>query len=111
MYLLRFFDDYGSGWLWAGNDAAFAAFDVGPLDDRLPLSAATQAEADALSVLHASTLNMADPLSPLPLSPAFCNDFNVRAVELWQAMQADLGPDFTLRFEQAVLRPGPHDAP
>lgn len=105
MYTLRFFDDYGSGWLWAGNDAAFAAFEVGPLDEKLPLSAATRAEADALSTLHHSTLNMADPLSPLPLSPDFCADFNTRTAALFRAMQADLGPGFMLIFEQAVLTP------
>ena len=110
MYVLRFFDDYGSGWLWAGNDAAFAAFDVGLVDDKLPLSPATRAESAALSDLHAATLNMADPMSPLPLSAAFCTDFNTRTRALFAAMQADLGPGFALRFEQAILRPGLPDA-
>ena len=111
MYLLRFLDDYGSGWLWAGNAAAFAAFDVGPLDDALPLSPATRAESEALSILHQGTLNMDDPLSPLPLSPAFCDDFNHRVRALFDTLQAELGPGFRLLFEQAVLRPGPLDVP
>jgi len=110
MYVLRFFDDYGSGWLWAGNAAAFAAFDVGPLDEKLALSDATRAEAAALSDLHFATLNLDDPASPLPLTPLFCADFNTRARALLDAMQADLGPGFTLRFEQADLHPGPQDA-
>ena len=50
MYRLRFFDDYGSGWLWAGDTATLAAFDVGPLDDLMPLQPATRDEAAALSV-------------------------------------------------------------
>lgn len=110
MHLLRFFDDYGTGWLWAGNEAAFAAFDVGPLDGRLPLSPATRQEAEALSDLHFGTLNMDDPLSPLPLSPAFCDDFNARAHALFRAMQNDLGPGFALVFQQDVLEPRPRDA-
>ena len=106
MYLLRFFDDYGSGWLWGGDAATLAAFDVGPLDDLLPLSAATRAEAAALSDTHAGTLNWDDPLSPLPLSADLCADFNQRAVGLMAMMQADLGPQFRLRFEQPKLEPG-----
>ncbi len=107
-YLLRFFDDYGSGWLWAGNDAAFAAFDVGPLDELLQsrfgcFPPEVLAEAAALSALHAGTLNLDDPLSPLPLPPAFCADFNRRAKALHQAMAAALGPGFTLRDEHRPL--------
>lgn len=105
MYQLRFFDDYGSGWLWAGNDAARATFGYGPLDDQLPLSPATRTEAESLSELHHSTLNWADPMTPLPLSTAFCTDFNIRTRALMAAVQADLGPDFALVFEQAVLEP------
>lgn len=108
-HVLRFFDDYGSGWLWAGDDAAFAAFDVGPLDDRLipQLAPATLAEARALSALNADTLNMDDPMTPLPLTPAFCAAFNARVAALFVQMQADLGPGFRLIDETTPLEPQP----
>ena len=106
MYRLRFFDDCGSGWLWGGDAVTLETFDVGLLDDLLPLSPATRAEAAALSDLHASTLNWDDPMNPQPLSPAFCDEFNRRAIALMAMMQADLGPQFHLQFQQAVLLPG-----
>ena len=105
MYRLRFFDDYGSGWLWAGDTATLAAFDVGPLDDLMPLQPATRDEAAALSVLHQSTLNWADPMTPLTLTPGFCAAFNARVQALLAAMQADLGPGFCVTPEQRRLDP------
>lgn len=111
-YHLRFFDDYGCGWLWAGNDAAFAAFDVGPLDDVLQekfgcFTPETLAEAEALAIAHAGTLNMDDPMSPLPLEAAFCADFDLRVARLFNRMAAELGEDFVLRDEQYRLTPFP----
>ena len=104
-HALRFFDDYGSGWLWGGDALAFQTFDVGPLDDLLQtrlacFSPETLSEAAALSDLHAATLNMADPLSPLPLTAAFCQDFNARADALLARMRAELGPGFTVSDER-----------
>lgn len=108
-WVLRFFDDYGSGWLWAGDAPTRTAFDVGPLDDKLSdrLSEATRAEALALSSLHWETMNWDEPQTPLPLSSAFCDDFNARVTALFQAMQDELGPGFRLLDQQHRLAPYP----
>jgi hypothetical protein len=108
---LRFFDDYGCGWLWGGDHATLDTFGYGPLD--LVIQAATGlltpetlAEADALSGLNHSTLNMDDPAHPLPLSPEFCNDFNARVAMLRDRMAAELGPDFVVEDRFRPLIPG-----
>jgi len=107
MYRLRFFDDYGSGWLWPGDEVTRQAFDVGPLEAVLAhrLSPATRAEAETLSALHARTLNWDEPQTPLPLSAAFCRDFNARSAALLRQMQAEIGADFTLADERMILTP------
>ena len=108
-WVLRFFDDYGSGWLWAGDAATLAAFDVGPLDLQLAdrLSEATRAEALALSAMHCETLNWDEPQTPLPLSPAFCADFNARVQALFHKLAAELGPGFRLLDQKTRLAPYP----
>lgn len=108
-WVLRFFDDYGSGWLWAGDAATLTEFDVGPLDDLLAprLSAETRDEAVALSILHSETLNWDEPQTPLPLSPAFCDAFNARVTALYHRLAADLGPGFRLLDQHRRLVPYP----
>ena len=43
---------------------------------------------------------LADPLSPLPLTAAFCQDFNSRADALLARMRAEPGPGFTVIDER-----------
>lgn len=108
-WVLRFFDDYGSGWLWAGDVATLAAFDVGPLDEKLAdrLTEPTRDEALALSALHWDTMNWDEPQTPLPLSAAFCEDFNARVTALFHRLQSELGPGFRLLDQQHRLEPYP----
>lgn len=108
-WVLRFFDDYGSGWLWAGDAATRDHFDVGPLDEVLAdrLTAATRAEAAALSALHSETLNWDEPQTPLPLTAAFCDAFNARVTALRDRLAAELGPGFRLIDQQHRLAPHP----
>lgn len=108
-WVLRFFDDYGSGWLWAGDAATLAAFDVGPLDDKLAdrLTEATRAEAQALSGMHWGTMNWDEPQTPLPLSAAFCDEFNARVTALFYRLKNELGPGFRLLDQQRRMEPYP----
>ncbi len=41
-YHVRLMFEWRGGTLWGGNDAAYDAFDVGPIEDELPLSDATR---------------------------------------------------------------------
>lgn len=38
VYRLRLFFEWGGGVLWCGNDEALQEFDVGPVEELLPLS-------------------------------------------------------------------------
>jgi hypothetical protein len=95
---LRFFDDYGSGWLWAEDDATRAAFDAGPLDEVLAarLSAATRALAVHLLDRSAASLNPDYPPDgcPWPLDERLA--FDAAADALLLAMGRDLGRDFVI---------------
>lgn len=104
---LRFFDDYGSGWLWAGDEAARAAFGVGPLDDQLAhaFSAETAALADHLLERSAASLNPDYPPDgcPWPLGARLA--FDLAADALLARMRAELGPAFPLQDHRNRLAP------
>ena len=104
MVRLRFFDDYGSGWLWAGDDAAIAIFDVGPIDyDSLPaLSSETRALAEALSDRHRESLEQEYPPGCQWPKPER-EEFNRQVEALLQRMKAELGPDIELVDKRMVL--------
>lgn len=108
MHHLRFFDDYGSGWLWSGDDAARAAFGAGPLDDRLAplLSVETRALAARLSALHAQSLNQDYPPDGCQWPEADCAAFDAEVETLFQHLRAELGSDFHLIDQRMVLRKG-----
>lgn len=109
VWTLRFFDDYGSGWLWAGDAAALDHFGVGPLDQALAhlLTPATRAEAEALSALNHATLNWDEPQTPLPVTEAEARAFNARTAALLARVAQELGPGFRLRDERMILTPWP----
>lgn len=104
---LRFFDDYGSGWLWAGDDAARAAFDIGPLDEALAtrLSDSTRALASHLLGRSAASLNPDYPPDgcPWPLGERLA--FDAAADALLTAMRHDLGADFEISDCRSQLAP------
>lgn len=106
-HLMRFFDDYGSGWLWPGDDAARAAFGPGPLEvqDLARLSADTRALAEHLLERSAQSLNHDCPpdgcLWPLGERLAF----DLAADGLLRRMRAELGAGFDLRDERRRLAP------
>ena len=95
---LRFFDDYGSGWLWAGDDAALAMFGYGPIEyESFPqLSAETRAMAVALSARSWESLNWDDPAGGLLWTQPELEAFNRQVAILLQRMTTELGPDFDL---------------
>jgi hypothetical protein len=103
--VLRFFDDYGSGWLWPGDDAARAAFGDGPIDGLAGLSEETRALADHLLERSALSLNQSYPPDgcPWPLGERLA--FDLAADGLLARLRAELGADFLLRDERRRLAP------
>jgi hypothetical protein len=99
-YRLRLMFEWGGGCLWAGNDAALAAFDVGHIEDELPLSAETLARLEELSAWHDSSLNWDDPAGPGPWTPGEYEDFERAVAELLQTIRAELGPEFQVDYRR-----------
>lgn len=94
---LRFFDDAGSGWLWAGDDAALERFGFGPIDSSVPgLSDETRAMAEALSLRHWESINQDYPPDGCQWPQPDRDAFNRQVESLFQQMRAELGPDVEL---------------
>ena len=94
IYHLRLMFEWGGGCLWAGNDAARKAFDVGDIEDGLPLSDETRRRLEELSVWHDTSLDWDDPSGPGPWSKDEYERFNRAAAGILEAIRAELGPYF-----------------
>jgi hypothetical protein len=97
-YEVRLMFEWGGGYLWCGNDAARDAFDVGPIEDRLPLSAETRQRLEELSVWHDTALDWDDPAGPSPWAPEEDARFERAAAEILERVRAELGPDFAVEY-------------
>jgi hypothetical protein len=94
IYRVRLMFEWGGGCLWSGNEAALEAFDVGDIEDRLPLSDETRRRLDELSVWHDTSLDWDDPAGPGPWSADEYERFNRAAAEVLEIIRAELGADF-----------------
>lgn len=99
-YHLRLRFEWGGGCLWPRNAAARKAFDVGHVEDDLPLSDATRARLEELSVWHDSSLDWDDPAGPGPWTPGEYEDFERAAAEVLEAIRGELGPDFQVEYRR-----------
>jgi hypothetical protein len=90
--------EWGGGCLWCGNDAARAQFDVGAIEDRLPLSSQTRRRLDELSEWHDQSLNWAYPPDPGPWTAEEYMRFEQAAQELLVVIQSELGPTFEVVY-------------
>lgn len=91
--------DWGGGCLWTGNDAALAAFDVGAIEDILPLSDETRRRLDELSAWHDTSLNWDYPPDPGPWTPEEEARFERAAAEILEQIRAELGPEFQVDYK------------
>ena len=98
LYVIRLMFEWGGGCLWCGNDASRAAFDVGPIEDRLPLSPATRQRLAELSASHDGSLNWGYPPDTGPWSPAEVERFERAATEALAVVQLELGPEFEVIY-------------
>jgi hypothetical protein len=97
-FVVRLMFEWGGGCLWCGNDAARAAFDVGPIEDVLPLSPTTRRRLSELSTWHDGSLNWDYPPDPGPWSPAESEQFERAATEALAVVQSELGPEFEVVY-------------
>ena len=99
LYQVRLMFEWGGGCIWCGNDAALDRFDVGPIEERLPLSAATLQELEKLSNWHDRALNWEYPPDPSPWSKAEFEEFELTAISMLEKLQAELGASFEVIYE------------
>jgi hypothetical protein len=98
-YLSRLMFEWGGGCLWCGNDAALDRFDVGPIEDQVPLSPETRWQLNALSTWHDQSLNWHYPPDPGPWSADEYERFELAATQVLATIRAELGPDFEVVYE------------
>ncbi|HEX8318556.1 hypothetical protein [Longimicrobium sp.] len=90
--------EWRGGTLWCGNDAARDEFDVGPIEDELPLTDATRQRLEELSDWHDTALNWDDPGGPGLWPPEEYDKFHQAAVEILGTIRSELGPDFRVEY-------------
>lgn len=99
-YDLRLMFEWGGGYLWCDNDAARAAFDVGSIEDRLPLSESLRKKLDDLSRLHDVALNWEYPPDPGPWSREEYAAFEDAVCQVLPLLREELGADFSVRYDR-----------
>lgn len=99
IYKVRLMFEWGGGCIWCGNDAALERFDVGPMDEKLSLSAATLQELYTLSTWHDKALNWEYPPDPSPWSLEEFKRFESAALSMSEKLQAELGEEFEVIYE------------
>jgi hypothetical protein len=97
-YAIRLMFEWGGGTLWCGNDAARDAFDVGPIEDVLPISPGLRERLEELSVWHDTALDWDDPAGPSPWPSGEDARFDAAAAEILERVRTELGPDFTVEY-------------
>ena len=113
-YRLRFFFDYGAGGcLWADNEATYAAFGYGPLDDIIAdktcqLSAETLDLARQLDMRHADYYNKDYPPDPSLWRQDECDQFNLQVDELIIRLRRELSADFEIIDRQERYQEDEH---
>ncbi len=97
-YRIRLMFEWGGGCLWCDNNAARAAFDVGPIEDRLPLSQQTRQQLEALSEWHDHALNWDYPPDPGPWTPEEYARFKQAAQAILAVIRSELGASFEVIY-------------
>jgi hypothetical protein len=98
-YIVRLMFEWRGGCLWCGNDAALDAFDVGHIEDLLPLSAETRERLEELSVWHDTSLDWDDPAGPGPWDADEYARFAQAAAEILERIRKELGPEFEVQYK------------
>ena len=99
VFRIRLMFEWGGGSLWCGNGAALKQFDVGPVEEALPLSELALGRLNELSQWHDTALNWDYPPDPGPWSTEEYAKFEREALNLLTELQAELGPKFEVVYE------------
>lgn len=99
VYRIRLMFEWGGWSLWCGNETASKKFDVGPVEELLPISELSREKLHSLSQLHDAALNWEYPPDPGPWSADEYASFDKKALALSVELQAELGSEFEVVYE------------
>ena len=97
-YALRLMFEWGGGCLWGDNDVTFSAFEVGPIEDALPLSTDTRQRLIELTAWHDGAFDWEYPPDPSPWSVEERARFERVAAEVLAVVRSELGPEFEVVY-------------
>jgi hypothetical protein len=103
-FRVRFFFEWGGGWLWCGNDATREFYGVGPIEGKLPISAEILERGDTLSAWHDTSLNWEYPPDPGTWTQEECDQFNTAVADFLVELRRELEPSFEIQDEQGEVR-------
>ena len=104
-YVIRLMFEWGGGCLWCGNDLALKTFDVGPIEDRLPLSDSVRSRLAEMTAWHDGSLNWEYPPDPGPWTPEEYSRFEKAASDVLAIIRAELGGDFEVVYQRLWMSP------
>ncbi len=98
-FKIRMFFEWHCGVLWCGDDQTRQTFDVGPIEDRLPLSAETRERLTRLSAWHDTALDWDYPPDPSPWTADERQRFEQAAEQTLLHLREELGEQFEITYE------------
>ncbi|WP_025168309.1 hypothetical protein [Pseudomonas syringae] len=99
-FRIRLFFEWGGGALWCGNEVALERFSVGPIEEKLSLSANNLERLGEMTRWHDTALNWEYPLDPSPWESAEYTEFDDAAEAMRAAIQEELGVEFEVVYEK-----------
>lgn len=98
MYKLKLMFEWGGGAIWCANNEAIKKYDVGSIEQKLPLSKEILEELHYLSELHDEALNWEYPPAPSPWTKAQFESFESQALEILHKLRVELGSKYEIQY-------------
>jgi hypothetical protein len=98
-YKLKLMFEWGGGTIWCDDDEARDEFGFGPVEERLPLSAATRKRLGEMTVWQDTSLDWDDPPKPSPWTEEERSRFDQAAAQMLETVQRELEDGFVIRYE------------
>jgi hypothetical protein len=98
MYSIKLMFEWGGGCLWYDNDEAREEFDVGDIENKLPLSDEIRSKLLELSSWHDNALDWDNPGGQGLWSDDEEKRFSIATNYLLEKIRKELGPEFKVTY-------------